>query len=446
VVGTIFDPDEGEAVKTRSGHASLRQEAADPAAPPARLREIHREQGCFRGRDVSRSQQRVLDALARNPNTPPEVLRELAGTFPDAFLRNPVLPLLLLEDPDFLAPVRPGTLKRLLMRVDVPSLLLAALTHHASGDIADAARRHVALAGEAGDDWQAEVRAVIQEQCVPVRPELVELAELGLAPAVVVEILKQADERAAQPALDGPDTPALASEAPEAVLAADGSQPREILEVLASHPLRAVRAAVAGNPAAAPETLERLAEEHWAEVLERLAANPHAPATVLVRLARWNDVRILERVARHPNTPAETLAALAGHTCPEVRKAIVLHPGVSTVMLLDLAGDPDVEVRRAVRRHPRLPPDTEAILRQVALGRALRGKGPGPFIALLCPEVSEARLETFTRSWEWPERLAAALNAGLPPRLLPALAGDANRLVRAAARARLAGWRAEELV
>ena len=39
-------------------------------------------------------------ALMTDPNTAPEILQLLAGTFPAQFCANPILPLLLLENPN----------------------------------------------------------------------------------------------------------------------------------------------------------------------------------------------------------------------------------------------------------------------------------------------------------------------------------------------------------
>jgi hypothetical protein len=49
----------------------------------------------------------MLAALTENPSTPISILARLGGAFPDALFRNPVLPLLLLEDPLFLRQALP---------------------------------------------------------------------------------------------------------------------------------------------------------------------------------------------------------------------------------------------------------------------------------------------------------------------------------------------------
>ncbi len=75
----------------------LLPEASDPATSPARLVEIAQEVGYGSDFRWPEGPHPVREALARNPSTPPDVLHALAGAYPDAFLENPVAPLMPLE-------------------------------------------------------------------------------------------------------------------------------------------------------------------------------------------------------------------------------------------------------------------------------------------------------------------------------------------------------------
>ena len=44
----------------------------------------------------------VQAAVAENPNSPPELLKQLFINYPDEVLNNPILELILLELPDFI--------------------------------------------------------------------------------------------------------------------------------------------------------------------------------------------------------------------------------------------------------------------------------------------------------------------------------------------------------
>lgn len=71
------------------GGSDLLQAAGDPTTPPEEL---------YRIWQVTSIPQ-AIRALARNPNTPPYLLGKIAYDYPEVVLRNPVLPLVLLEDP-----------------------------------------------------------------------------------------------------------------------------------------------------------------------------------------------------------------------------------------------------------------------------------------------------------------------------------------------------------
>lgn len=58
--------------------------------------------------------------VAANPQTPKEVLLELAPTFAGEFFLNPVFDLLLMEDPNLLDALPVGVMKNILKREDCP--------------------------------------------------------------------------------------------------------------------------------------------------------------------------------------------------------------------------------------------------------------------------------------------------------------------------------------
>lgn len=73
--------------------------AGDPSVPPDDLRDLF-DFGFGFDRETY---QGILRALAGNPSTPPDLLvQHLAGSYPEEFLANPALGLLLLENPQLL--------------------------------------------------------------------------------------------------------------------------------------------------------------------------------------------------------------------------------------------------------------------------------------------------------------------------------------------------------
>lgn len=68
--------------------------------------------------------------VARNPATPPELLIQVASLEPLDFFQNPVLDLLILEDPTFLGKLKPGVLRAFLKEKDCPSTWLRWAAHY----------------------------------------------------------------------------------------------------------------------------------------------------------------------------------------------------------------------------------------------------------------------------------------------------------------------------
>ena len=93
--------------------ALAREVATNPNASPELLQELakHRDK-------------KIRQNVAANPNTPTQVLIKLGETFPEKVLENPVFPLLLLENPNFLEEMPQETLLELLKCPTVPESFL----------------------------------------------------------------------------------------------------------------------------------------------------------------------------------------------------------------------------------------------------------------------------------------------------------------------------------
>src|SRR5215469_18458286 len=91
-----------------AGNSLLRLSvAANPSTPPDVLEQMSN------ATDLA-----LVARVAANPNTPTPVLLSLAEQFPEAFLANPVLPLLLIESPRLLEALSPQALFSLLRLAD----------------------------------------------------------------------------------------------------------------------------------------------------------------------------------------------------------------------------------------------------------------------------------------------------------------------------------------
>jgi hypothetical protein len=174
--------------------------------------------------------------------------------------------------------------------------------------------------------------------------------------------------------------------------------PTEVLELLANDESEKVRALVAANSCTPTEVLLRLGNDPSLEVKSNLASNPNTPTNILNRLGLEEDIfnvrnpntpgivlahavnairarqrydytakDALSQFLKHPvkgsQMPAETLAELAHHSNEAVRYRVAQHPNTPTSALEHLANDDYVPTIRAVVDNPNTPPH---ILEQLA--------------------------------------------------------------------------------
>lgn len=66
----------------------------------------------------------ILQNVALNPACPKQLLLQLASKFPNEFLRNPVFPLLLLEEPDLFSRLPITVVKAILKAPDCPASIM----------------------------------------------------------------------------------------------------------------------------------------------------------------------------------------------------------------------------------------------------------------------------------------------------------------------------------
>jgi hypothetical protein len=375
-------------------------EARDPTTPPERLRLLC--QGAAREMDVLQA------ALAANPNTPADLLIYLMSIVPaQVILTNPVLPLLPLEIPDLAHKIADRAAAALLRQAAAPPGIVALLTASRDRTTADAARLHVSLAAEAApDEWESEVRAYwrneVQSADYRARQAHLEMVELGVAPAWI----------AGPPPWPGPGVP----EAPERLL-------KRALNSGDTGRIGRVKAALGACPN--PDKLATHAvRAREPDVTLALLLNPAVPEAVKERMVLYSEAHQVA-AASDLEAPAERLLRIAGETRhPWVRRIVGKHP--------------------TFRRNPELQDSLRAHWHRAALSE-YRWNCPAPlatFIALMLPDTAANQREKAASATEWWRGLAVALTLDPHQRQerhwLNILARDGNRLIRAAARARLA--------
>jgi len=441
----------------------LLEEAKNPRTPPERLRVL-----------ASQASPEVRRAVAGNPNTPEEVLLRLAVHFPEEVLGNPVLELLLLVNPNWLAEIPayargrllghpqapphflrwavrdgdPQALLCLLQNPAAPAELVEKLTDHALPAVAEAARLHVALEASPLEQalWWSEVDLDYLE--------LRQMVLLGMAP-----------EWAAPRIAREPDTRLRLA------LLEQERLPKEVLEAFLFDEEEAVRRAARAHPCAPPETVELLERlearlpveaffeslaqgtipsgtgrglftqgQHWLRQL--LAQHPQTPLHLLEGFLTDDDWQVRGALARNPALPAQWLEQLAQDGDREVRKWVAANPHTPSSVLERLACDEHEEVRQAAAENPSAPQRVlelferaqaqDAALTAEELERMARLGEWARRLAAAHPNTAQETLERCKGDPDWHTRLAVARNPKTPPAALAAMAGDADLEVRQA--------------
>jgi hypothetical protein len=411
----------------------------------------------------------IRAAVAAHPNAPLDLLLNLAGEFPAAFCTNPVLPLLLLEQPDLPARIESETLRRLLCYAGVPASILRWIAAHAAPPDAEAARLHIRLAGEAGADWPEHAREALWKVQPPSYSDLLlELLGLGAVPAWLLEMLAAVGDievrsavarsphtprallrslrhagasgnlRNYAPPIDLCDPETLARLAKggvyaQRIAARNPRTPALVLAQLAASMDRSVRQGVASNSAAPPALLARLASDRATDVRQLVARYATTPQ-ILERLARDRSRDVRFTIARNPHTAVATLERLSSDSERIVRQAVARNPITPAATLVRLAEDAHPKVRAMIaRRFGQTPPreqepETTATPLKHSLPHA-------PAVAqteeqrAAASATSPDELRVLAEDANPKVRAAVARNPHTPPDLLAWLADDESPLV-----------------
>lgn len=208
---------------------------------------------------------RLKNVLASNPSLTPELAKHCFGRHAVALAENPVLPLLLMERPNLADSAPAETVLRLLRKPSAPVEMVRILSRHPQRQVAESARLHVSLYGE------ASAQQVLDElAAMPIggKEKLSTLHSWGLVPEWLVVRHK----------LRAPKPPVL----PPQIEGSVNERPVEKAEW---------------------DTLR-----HSTRRRERLVQDPHLPADILRAMAEsaWGK----QFVGNHPASPLDLLVAL----------------------------------------------------------------------------------------------------------------------------------------
>lgn len=242
----------------------------------------------------------------------------------------------------------------------------------------------------------------------------------------------------------------------------------DLLFALIQKPYPSVRKTIIQHQSITLELWMQLSRDQTADVRLAIASQSNCPVIVLENLASDENEEVRVAVATNFNTPASVLTILAGDYNSNVRTATASNPNLPEIILTQLASDEKVEVRRAVAKNPNTPPSISESLRdliiqptkQQIISPCLRGLSrlynPSTddlptilfryaqsenafvrFITFMNPQTPVEILLQASQSASWLERYAVAENPVVSREIRLSLTQDSNHIVRAAALANL---------
>jgi hypothetical protein len=305
--------------------AALKQDinqARIVAAEPTTNPEILRELALF-------DDEKTREAVVSNANSPPEVLVQLGEQFPSQFLDNPVFPLLLLENPNFIRELPLFTLWSILQQENVPEYILEQaadkadapvqlalannvktskailnrLNQSRNSEVVEAVNLHVNFVGELTEGFEEKVKEIVPKSIgsshrVDYRI-LAVLAQICWIPEFIIKHWVEEfnyKDLVCRKLADSPATPPL------------------ILKLLASHRDIGILEAIAQNINTPEETLKELVNQGKKISRSLIAGNPSTPADVLEYLSKNKSASVRSSIAENPNTPRNVLEQLAKDT------------------------------------------------------------------------------------------------------------------------------------
>lgn len=314
---------------------------------------------------------RIQHQIAKNPNLTATLASRCLGQLSPSLMENPVLPLLLMESPRLAEDAPVETLLRMTRRLSSPPELLRVLTQHSRPQIAEAARLHLSLYGEASAAQVAEELLALKAGG---KANLEALHSWGLMPPWLVAHHK----------LRAPKPPVF---------------PPQIEGSVNDEPL---------TPEEHSEVEQLIWNERNLSFQERWERRNEIPSYINVPYRKAEALRML----------VESDRSLVGSVLsnPSAPLDLLQRFGADTALLA--RADVPLELKR------------EAAIRQVASGATV-----GLAVVLsLAHAVGEALLHEAALSTRWLRRLGVALNPNTAPADQERLREDANALVRAVAR------------
>lgn len=127
------------------------------------------------------------------------------------------------------------------------------------------------------------------------------------------------------------------------------------LAVIAEDPYAYARQKVLQHPGCTPKLLSKLADDPQPLVRGTVAAHPFRTADEIAADAKDPAREVRQGVAQNPSTPVELLVALSADEDASVRASVAMHARTPVSVLTELSKDEATYVRSRVAVHPATP-------------------------------------------------------------------------------------------
>ncbi len=363
--------------------------AKNPSADPELLREL----------TVSNDKV-ICEGVAGNPNTPTDVLLNLAELFPQQLLLNPVFLLLLLENPNLPVEISYWTLLKLLDQLEIPELFLANAANHRNSEILYAIARHpktpITILEQIATRSKQDSRLGI---CIAKRRDVTEniLLKLTEHKSVTVRLYLAKHPKTPSSVLsklaESQESDWTLRVKIQKAIAQNSRTPLSVLEKLAGEHIK-VKRVVARRRHLPVDLIVQLAMDYQIHTMRILPENLSIPGSLLAQLIEHPQLRVRQMVAWHPNTPTEVLEKWADS---ELREFIAQNPSTPAEILEQIAADSDQQLQAAVAGNPSTP---ATVLEQLA------NNPTHDLIIARHPNTSEAVLEVVLKRLAMDGRLS----------------------------------------
>ena len=207
----------------------------------------------------------------------------------------------------------------------------------------------------------------------------------------------------------------------------------DILKLLATDSRTEIRKIVARNRNTPVTILKLLIEDSNDDIRASVALNNNLPVGMLELLAKDSNDNIRTSVARNLNTPPDILEFLANDSSHLVRTGVAINHNTPLSILEFLANDSKDSVRSFLLWQN---PDCNRQIKETIFKNFAKSETPSlERLALFLSDYADSSaLAKNSNSISWLERYAIASNRKTPEATLKTLTRDSNRIVRATAK------------